>query len=67
MFADMNAYIVKESHCEIWGRRSAVAEDAVLLRYYIMPTGIYFPATEAEDEGTEILGQVGSCLAVDRA
>jgi len=30
MFADMNAYIIKESHCEVWGCRSAVAEDSVL-------------------------------------
>jgi len=67
MFADMNAYIIKGSHCEIWGCRSGVAEDSFLLRYYVMSTDIYLPATEAEYEGTAILGHVGSCLAVDRA
>jgi hypothetical protein len=67
MFADMNAYIISYSHCEIWGCRSGVAEDSVLLQYYVMPTGIYLPATEAENKGTAILGHIGSCLAVDRA
>jgi hypothetical protein len=66
MFADKNDYIIRASHCEIWGCRSGVAEDSVLLRYYVMPTGIYLPATEAEDERTAIFGEVGSCLAVDR-